>query len=174
MAVNTATRIAVITRRGRVRAGLARSAAEADRWLQDAIEYQARGPLDRAVVSVTARPGGAFPRIRVRRGTPCQRVDRWLPATPSSGDPRQPVREAALARLPASRAARTLIVLRTGIVVCLLGPASEAGRPLDGFLRLRAAADGTSLEDVVLVMHVPERLDPWIAASPADAAIERF
>ena len=169
-----ATRIAVITRRGHVSAGLARSAGEAERWLRDAIEHRARDPLDRAVVSLTARPGGAFPRIRVRRGTPCQRVDRWLPATDSPGDPRRPAREAFLARLPASRTARTLIALRTGIVACLLGPASEAGRPLDGFLRLRAAADGTSLEDVVLVMHVPERLGPWIAVSPADAGIERF
>ena len=174
MAVNAATRIAVITRRGHVSAGLARSADEAERWLQDVIEYRARGPVDQAIASVTARPGGAFPRIRLRKGTPCQRVDRWLPATPSPGDPRQAAREAALARLPASRTARTLIALRTGIVVCLLGPASEAGRPLDGFLRLRAAADGTSLEDVVLVMHVPERLGPWIAVSPADAGIERF
>ena len=174
MAVTPGIRMAVITRRGLARTGLARSADEGERWMRDAMEYRAGDPIDRPVIGVTPRPGGGFPRLRIRKGTPYHRVDDWLPATGSPDDPRDAAREAVLGRLPAARTARTLIVLRTALVVSLAGPASEAGRPLDGFLRLRAAGEETSIDDVVLVMHVPERLSPWIAVRPADADVERF
>ena len=174
MALIPGIRMAVITRRGLARTGLARSAAEADRWMRDAAEYRAGGPIDRPVIGVTARPGGAFPRVRIHKRTPYHRIRDWLPATGSLDDPRDPAREAVLVRLPSARTARTLIVLRDALVVSLAGPAGEAGRPLDGFLRLRAAGEDTSIDDVVLVMHVAERLSPWIALRPADVDVERF
>ena len=57
MALTVATRVAVITCRGRSRIGLAQSRAEADRWMEDAIRYRAAGAMDRAMVSISAPAG---------------------------------------------------------------------------------------------------------------------
>ncbi len=174
MALTAATRLAVITRRGRSRTGLAQSRAEACRWMEDAIRYRAAGATDRAIVSIQAPPGSRRPAIGIRGGTPYDRLRNWLAAPASPSDPRSPRREAVFARLPAGSRARTLIALRTGLIVTLAGPADEGGRPLDRFLRVQAARSNASLSDVVLVMHVADRLSPWIAVSPLDVGVERF
>ena len=57
MALTAATRLAVITRRGHARIGLAQSRGEADRWMEDAIRYRAAGAAGRAIVSINAPPG---------------------------------------------------------------------------------------------------------------------
>ena len=46
MALTAATRVAVITRRGHAKIGLAQSRAEAGRWTEDAIRYRAAGAPD--------------------------------------------------------------------------------------------------------------------------------
>ena len=46
MALTAATRVAVITRRGRSRMGLAQSRDEADRWMEDTIRYRAASAPD--------------------------------------------------------------------------------------------------------------------------------
>ena len=107
-------------------------------------------------------------------GTPYERLRDWLAAPASPGDPRNPRREAVTARLPAGSRARTLIALRTGLIVTLAGPAADGGRPLDRFLRVQAARSNASLSDIVLVMHAADRLSPWIAVSPPDLDVERF
>ena len=56
----------------------------------------------------------------------------------------------------------------------LTGPATDGGRPLDRFLRVQAARSNASLSDIVLVMHVADRLSPWIAVSPPDVGVEPF
>ena len=173
MALTAATRVAVITRRGRSRTGLAQSRVEACRWMEDAVRYRA-GATDRAIVSIQAPPGSGRPAIGIRSGTPYERLRDWLAAPASPSDPRGPRREAVIARLPAGSGARTLIALRTGLVVTLAGPATDGGRPLDRFLRVQAARSNASLSDVVLVMHVADRLSPWIAVSPLDVGVERF
>ena len=174
MALTVATRLAVITRRGQSRIGLAQSRDEADRWTKDAIRYRAAGATGRAIVSINAPPGSGRPAIAIRRGTPYERLRDWLAAPASPGDPRSPRREAVIAKLPAGSCARTLVALRTGLIVTLTGPATEGGRPLDRFLRVQAARSNASLSDVVLVMHVADRLGPWIAVSPPDVVVERF
>ena len=174
MALTAATRLAVITRRGRLRIGLAQSRDEADRWLEDAIRYRAAGATGRAIVSINASPGSGRPAIGIRRETPYEPLRHWLAAPVSAGDPRSPRREAVTAKLPAGSCARTLIALRTGLIVTLTGPATDGGRPLDRFLRVQAARSNASLSDVVLVMHVADRLSPWIAVSPPDVKVERF
>ena len=174
MALTAATRLAVITRRGHARIGLAQSRAEADRWLEDAIRYHAAGATDRAIVSINAPPRSGRPAIGIRRGTPYERPRDWLAAPASAGDPRSPRREAVIAKLPAGSCARTLIALRTGLIVTLTSPADEGGRPLDRFLRVQAARSNASLSDIVLVMHVADRLGPWIAVSPPDVVVEHF
>ena len=174
MALTVATRVAVITRRGHTRLGLALSRAEADRWMEDAIRYRATGPTDRAIVAVNAPPGSGRPAIGIRKGTPYERLRAWLATPASPSDPRCPRREAVIARLPAGSRARTLIALRTGLIVTLAGPATDGGRPLDRFLRVLAARSNASLSDVVLIMHVADRLSPWIAVSPPDIGVQRF
>ena len=174
MALTAATRVAVITRRGHARIGLAQSRDEADRWTEDAIRYRAAGAIGRAIVAINARPGLGRPAIGIRRGTPYERLRDWLAAPASPSDPRNPRREAVVARLPAGSCARTLIALRTGLIVTLTGPAGEGGRPLDRFLRVQAARSNASLNDIVLVMHVADRLSPWIAVSPPGVDVERF
>ena len=57
MALTAATRVAVITRRGRSRMGLAQSRDEAERWMEDAIRYRAAGATGRAIVAINAPPG---------------------------------------------------------------------------------------------------------------------
>ena len=172
MALTRATRTSVITRRGHTRVGLAQSSGEARRWLADATDYRGGGRFDRAIVAISRAGDDERPRIRVRRGTPYERVDRWLGPPPSPDDPRHPRRGALLRRLPPESAARTLIALRSGIVVTLAGPASEAGRPLEAYLRVQAAAKDASAADIALVMHVADRLAPWIAVSAGDVRIE--
>lgn len=174
MALTEATRLAVITRRGRARMGLAQSRDEANRWMKDAIRYRAAGALDRAIVSINARPGFGPPALGIRKGTPYERLRDWLADPASPSDPRSPRREAVIARLPAGSRARTLIALRTGRIVTLTGPAADGGRPLDRFLRVQAARSNASLSDIVLVMHVADRLSPWIAVCPPDLDVERF
>ena len=174
MALTAPTRVAVITRRGRLRTGLAQSRVEACRWMEDAIRYRAAGATDRAIVSIQAPPGSARPAIGIRGGTPYDRLRDWLAAPASPRDPRSPRREAVIARVPAGSCARTLIALRTGLIVTLTGPADEGGRPLDRFLRVQAARSNASLSDIVLVMHVADRLSPWIAVSPPGVGVERF
>ncbi len=174
MALTRGTRTTVITRRGRTRAGLAQSSGEARRWLADATDYHGGGPFDRAIVAISRAGDAERPRIRVRRGTPYERIGDWLGACPSPNDPRHPHRGALLRRLPPESAARTLVALRNGIIVTLTGPASEAGRPLDAYLRLQAAAKTAPANGIVLVMHVADRLAPWIAVSAGDIRIERF
>ena len=174
MALTAATRITVITRRGHARMGLAQSRDEADRWMEDAIRYRAGGATGRAIVSINAPPGSGPPAIGICKGTPYERLRDWLAAPASPSDPRSPRREAVLAKLPAGSCARTLIALRTGLIVTLTGPATDGGRPLDRFLRVQAARSNASLSDVVLVMHVAHRLSPWIAVSPPDLDVERF
>ena len=174
MALTRCTRTTVITRRGHTRVGLAQSSGEARRWLADATDYRGGCPFDRAIVAVSRAADAERPRIRVRRGTPYERIDDWLDSPPSPNDPRHPRRDALMRRLPPESAARTLIALRSGIVATLAGPASEAGRPLDAYLRLLAAGKTTSASDVALVMHVADRLAPWIAVSAGDIGIERF
>lgn len=172
MALTRATRTSVITRRGHTRVGLAQSSGEARRWLADATDYRGGCSFDRAIVAISRAGDDERPRIRLRRGTPYERVDRWLGRPPSPDDPRHPRRGALLRKLPPESAARTLIALRSGIVVTLAGPASEAGRPLDAYLRLQAAAKDASAADIALVMHVADRLAPWIAVSAGDVRIE--
>ena len=174
MALTAATRVAVITRRGRSRMGLAQSRDEAERWMEDAIRYRAAGATGRAIVAINAPPGSGRPAIGIRRGTPYERLRDWLAAPASPSDPRSPRREVVIARLPAGSCARTLIALRTGLIVTLTGPATDGGRPLDRFLRVQAARSNASLSDIVLVMHVADRLSPWIAVSPPDVGVERF
>ena len=174
MALTAATRVAVITRRGRSRIGLAQSRDEADRWLEDAIRYRAAGATDRAIVSINASAGSGRPAIGMRRGTPYERLHDWLAAPVSPSDPRSSRREAVIAKLPAGSCTRTLIALRTGLIVTLTEPATDGGRPLDRFLRVQAARSNASLSDIVLVMHVADRLSPWIAVSPPDVDVERF
>ncbi len=174
MALTAATRLAVITRRGHSRIGLAQSHDEADRWTENAIRYRAAGATGRAIVAIKAPPGPGRPAIAIREGTPYERLRDWLAAPASPADPRSPRREAVIARLPAGSCARTLIALRTGLIVTLTGPATDGGRPLDRFLRVQAARSNASLSDVALVMHVADRLGPWIAVSPPDVDVERF
>lgn len=174
MALTEATRLAVITRRGRARMGLAQSREEADRWTEDAIRYRAGGAIGRAIIAISVPPGPWLPAIRIRNGTPYDRPRDWLAAPASHSDPRSPRREVVIARLPAGSRARTLIALRTGLIVTLTGPATDGGKLLDRFLRVQAARSNTSLSDVVLVMHVADRLSPWIAVYPADLDVERF
>ena len=174
MALTRGIRTTVITRRGHTRAGLAQSSDEARRWLADATDYRGGGPPDRAVAAISFAGDAERPRIHVRRGTPYERIDDWLGARPSPNDSRHPRRDALMRKLPPESAARTLIALRNGIVTTLTGPASEAGRPLDAYLRLQAAGRTTSASDIVLVMHVADRLAPWIAVSAGDIEIERF
>lgn len=174
MALTPGIRTTVITRRGHTRAGLAQSSGEARRWLADATSYRGGGPFDRAVVAISRASDAERPRIRVRRGTPYERIGDWLGARPSPNDPRHPRRGALMRRLPPESAARTLIALRNGIIVTLTGPASEAGRPLDAYLRLQAAAKAAPANDIALVLHVADRLAPWIAVSADDIRIERF
>ena len=169
-----ATRVAVITRRGRLRMGLAQSRGEADRWMEDAIRYRAAGATGRAIVALKAPPEPGRPAIGIREGTPCERLCDWLAAPASPSDPRSPRREAVIARLPAGSRARTLIALRTGLIVTLTGPAADGVRPLDRFLRVHAARSNASLSDVAFVMHVADRLSPWIAVSPPDVDVKRF
>ena len=174
MALTAATRLAVITRRGQLRIGLAQSREEADRWMEDARRYRAAGATDRAAVSINAPPGSGPPAIGIREGTPYERLCDWLAAPASPSDPRSPRREAVSARLPSGSRARTLIALRTGRVVTLTGHAVDGGRPLDRYLRVQAARSNASLSDVVLIMHVVERLSPWIAVCPPDIGVQRF
>ena len=174
MALTRGTRTTVITRRGHTRVGLAQSSGEARRWLADATDYRGGCPMGRAIVAISRADDAERPRIHVRRGTPYERVDRWLGPPPSPTDPRHPRRDALLRRLPPESAARTLIALRSGAVTTLTGPASEAGRPLDAYLRLQAAGEAASAADIALVMHVADRLAPWIAVSAGDVRIERF
>ncbi len=174
MALTAATRVAVITRRGHVRTGLAQLRDEAGRWMEDSIRYRAAGATDRAIVSIVAPPEPGRPAVGIRRGTPYERLCDWIADPASAGDPRNPRRESLIERLPPGSCARTLIALRTGLVVTLIGPADEGGRPLDRFLRVQAARSNASLSDVVLVMHVADRLGPWIAVSPPDLNVERF
>ena len=174
MALTAATRVAVITRRGNLRSGLAQSRGEAGRWTSDAIRYRAAGATDRAIISITAPPGSGLPAIGIRKGTPYERLRDWLAVPASPSDPRHPRREAAMARLPTGSCMRTLIVLRTGLITALTGSATDGGRPLDRFLRVQAARSNASLSDVVLVVHVVDRLSPWIAVSPPDIGVERF
>ena len=79
-----------------------------------------------------------------------------------------------IAKLPAGSCARTLIALRTGLIVTLTGPAADGARPLDRFLRVQAARSNASLSDVAFVMHVADRLSPWIAVNPPDVDVKRF
>ncbi len=174
MALTRGTRTTVITRRGHTRVGLAQSSGEARRWLADATDYRGGCPFDRAIIAISRADDDQRPRIRVRRGTPYERIDAWLGPRPSPNDPRHPRRDALMRRLPPESAARTLIALRSGAVTTLTGPASEAGRPLDAYLRLQAAAEDASAADIALVMHVAGRLAPWIAVSAGDVRIERF
>ena len=174
MALTRGIRTTVITRRGHTRAGLAQSTGEARRWLADATDYRGGCSFDRAIVAISRAGDDEWPRIRVRRGTPVERIGDWLGPPPSPNDPRHPRREALMRRLPPESAARTLIALRNGIIVTLTGPASEAGRPLDAYLRLHAAAKTTSAGGIALAMHVADRLAPWIAVSADDVRIERF
>ena len=58
-------------------------------------------------------------------------------------------------------------MLRTGLIVTLTGPATDGGRPLDRFLRVQAARSNASLSDVVLVVHVADRLSPWNRGQPS-------
>ena len=174
MALTAATRLVVITRRGHARIGLALSRAEADRWKEDAISYRAAGATGRAIIAITAPPGSGHPAVGIRRGTPYERLRDWLADPESPNDPRNPRREAVIAKLPAGSCARTLIVLRTGLIVTLTGPATDGGRPLDRFLRVQAARSNASLSDVVLATQVADRLGPWIAVSPPDVVVERF
>ena len=174
MALSPAARSAVITRRGHARTGLALSAREAGEWMKDAVAYRGGAPADRAIVAISRDAASPRPRIRIRRGTPYERIDDWLGRPPSPGDPRHPRREAVLRRLPPGSAGRTVIALRTAVLVTLTGAAEEGGGLLDGYLRLLAAGEGTSTGDVALVMHVAGRLGPWIAVNPAGADLERF
>lgn len=174
MALTAATRLAVITRRGRARMGLAQSREEADRWTEDALRYRADGATGRAIIAISAPPRPGLPAIRIRNGTPYEHLRDWLAAPASHSDPRSPRREAVIARLPAGSRARTLIALRTGRIVTLTGPATDGGRPLDRFLRVQAARSNASLSDIVLAMHVADRLSPWIAVCPPDLDVERF
>ena len=166
MALSPATRSAVITRRGHARTGLAQSTREAAEWMNDAAAYRGGSPLDRAIVAISRDSESPRPRIRIRRGTPYERIHDWLGAPRSPGDPRHPRREAALQRLPPGSAGRTVIALRTAVLVTLAGAAEESGGLLDGYLRLLAAGEGTSAADVALVVHVADRLGPWVAVSP--------
>ena len=174
MALSPAARSAVITRRGHARTGLAQSAREAGEWVKDAVAYRGGAPFDRAIVAISRDAASPRPRIRIRRGTPYERIGDWLGAPRSPGDPRHPRREAVLGRLPPGSCGRTVIALRTARVVTLTGPAEESSGLLDGYLRLLAAGEGTSTRDVALVVHVADRLGPWIAVSPADADLDRF
>ncbi|MCY4120820.1 MAG: hypothetical protein OXG72_07855 [Acidobacteria bacterium] len=174
MALTAPTRLAVITRRGHARIGLAQSRDEADRWLEDAVRYRTAGATGRAIVSINASPASGRPAIGIRKGTPYERLRDWLAAPASPSDPRSPRREAVIAKLPAGSCARTLVALRTGLIVTLTGPATDGGRPLDRYLRVQAARSSASLSDIVLVMHVADRLSPWIAVSPPDFDVERF
>ena len=174
MALTRGIRTTVITRRGHTRVGFAQSSGEARRWLADATDYRGGGPFDRAIIAISRAGDDERPRIRVRRGTPYERIDRWLGPPPSPNDPRHPRRDALMRRLPPESATRTLIALRNGMIVTLTGPANEAGRPLDAYLRLQAAAKTTSAGGIALVMHVADRLAPWIAVSAGDTRIERF
>ena len=174
MALTRGIRTTVITRRGHTRVGLAQSSGEARRWLADAMDYRGGCPVGRAIVAISRAADAERPRIRVRRGTPYERIGDWLGPPPSLNDPRHPRRDALLCRLPPESTARTLIALRSGAVTTLTGPASEAGRPLDAYLRVQAAGEATSAGDIALVMHVADRLAPWIAVSAGDVRIERF
>ena len=174
MALTAATRVAVITRRGHSTMGLAQSRDEAERWMEDAIRYRAAGATGRAIVAIQAPPAPGRPAIGIRKAAPCERLHDWLEAPASPSDPRSPRREAVIARLPAGSRARTLIALRTGLIVTLTGPATEGGRPLDRFLRVQAARSNASLCDVAFVMHVADRLSPWIAVSPPGVDVKRF
>ena len=174
MALTAATRVAVITRRGHLRIGLAQSPEEAGRWTVDAIRYRAAGTTDRATVSINAPPGSGPPVIGIRTGTPYERLRDWLATPTSPSDPRNPRREAVIAKLPAGSRTRTLIVLRRGRIVTLAGPATDGGRSLDRFLRLQSARSNAFLSDVVLVMHIADRLRPWLAVSPPDIGVEHF
>ncbi len=174
VALTAATRVAVVTRRGHLRIGLAQSPEEAGRWTEDAIRYRAARTADRAIVSINAPPGSGHPVIGIRTGTPYERLRNWLAAPTSPSDPRNPQREAVIAKLPAGSCARTLIAFRTGQIAALAAPATDGGQPLDRFLRVQAARSNASLRDVVLVMHVADRLSPWIAVSPPDIGVERF
>ena len=174
MALSPPTRSAVITRRGHARTGLAQSAREAGEWMNDAVAYREDAPLDRAIVAISRDSASPRPRIRIRRGTPYERIDDWLGRPPSPGDPRHPRREAVLRKLPPGSGGKTVIALRTAVLVTLTGAAEEGGGLLDGYLRLLAAGEETSAADVALVVHVAGRLGPWIAVGPAAADLERF
>ncbi|MCY4574463.1 MAG: hypothetical protein OXF01_16900, partial [Gemmatimonadetes bacterium] len=82
--------------------------------------------------------------------------------------------EAVMAGRRAGSCARPLTALRTGLIVTLTGPADDGGRPLDRFLRVQAARSNASLSNIMLVMHVADRLSPWIAVSPPHVGVERF
>ena len=172
MALTGATREAVITRLGHVRVGLAQSRDEADRWIKGAKRYRAARAMDRAIVSNNAPPGSGPPALGMRKGTRYERLSDWLAAPASPSDPR---REAVIARLPAGSCAITLIALRTRLIVTLTGPATDRGRPLDPFLRVQAARSNASLSDVVLVLHVADRLSPGsrsaLPTSPSSVSI---
>ena len=56
----------------------------------------------------------------------------------------------------------------------LTGAADEGGRPLYRFVRIQAARPSATLSDVAFVMHVADRLSPWIAVSPPDVDVKRF
>ena len=174
MALSRATRSAVITRRGHARTGLAQSAREAGEWMRDAVAYREGAPLDRAIVAISRDSASPRPRVRIRRGTPYERIGDWLGRPPSPGDPRHPRREAAIRKLPPGSAGTTVIALRTAVLVTLTGAAEESGGLLDGYLRLLAAGEGTSTADVAIVVHVADRLGPWIAVGPAAAHLEHF
>ena len=174
MALTAPIRVVVITRRGHVRIGLAQLREEAERWTMDAIRYRAAGATDRAIVSIAVPPRSGQPAIGIRKGTPYERLRDWLAAPVSPSDPRNRRRKVAMARLPSGSCARTLIAFRTGQIAALKAPATDGGRPLDRFLRVQAARSNASLSDVVLVMHVADRLSPWIAVSPPDIGVERF
>ena len=174
MALSPAARSAVITRRGHARTGLAQSAREAGEWMRDAVAYRGGAPFDRAIVAISRDSASPRPRIRIRRGTPYERIDDWLGEPRSTGDPRHPRHEAVVRKLPPGSAGRTVIALRTAVLITLTGAAEEGGGLLDGYLRLLAAGEGTSPGDVALVVHVADRLGPWIAVNPAGADLERF
>ncbi len=165
---------AVITRRGNTRFGLAQSDAEAESWIASAVEYRGGGPADRVLVTIRSRPGDARPRIGIRKGTRYDRLAAWSPGPGSVNDPRHPRRRTLIAKLPADTRARTLAARADGLVMAVEGPADEGPLPLDGLLRLDAAEGSGERSGVVLVMHVVERLAPWIAVSPAHLVIERF
>ena len=175
MALTAATRVAVITRRGHATIGLAQSPDEADRWTEDAIRYRAAGAMDRAIVSINAPPPPERPAIPIRTGTPYERLRDWLAAPASPNEPAQPA-----ARCRDHKAAgqklreNTLIALRTGLIVTLTGPGTDGAGPSTSSSVSKPPGRTPPLNEVALVMHVPDRLSPWIAVNPPNVDVQCF